>query len=119
MGQAAFEKMIYFLVAKGLAEQIALHQIAFLHRGQKMVLRPGFHPFRDHLQAERMGHIDEGRADDGGIVILAEVGNKRSIDFQFVQRKLPEVGVSNAPTMCMVVDFPDPDGPMIATKSPL
>jgi hypothetical protein len=31
---------------------------------------------------------------------------------------VPSVGTSNAPIMFINVDFPDPDGPMIATNSP-
>ncbi len=31
---------------------------------------------------------------------------------------LPEVGVSNPAMQCISVDFPDPDGPMIAVISP-
>ena len=34
------------------------------------------------------------------------------------KRYSPDVGVSSAPRMCMSVDFPDPEGPMMATKSP-
>ena len=31
---------------------------------------------------------------------------------------LPEVGASSPAMMCMSVDLPDPDGPMIAVNSP-
>ncbi len=31
----------------------------------------------------------------------------------------PEVGESSAPRICINVDFPLPEGPMIATNSPL
>jgi hypothetical protein len=33
-------------------------------------------------------------------------------------RTVPEVGRSRMPMMCSSVDFPDPDGPMIAANSP-
>jgi hypothetical protein len=32
---------------------------------------------------------------------------------------VPEVGLSKQPTMFMKVDLPEPDGPMMAKKSPL
>ena len=35
------------------------------------------------------------------------------------RRKVPDVGTSRQPRMCMRVDFPDPEGPMIATYSPV
>ncbi len=31
----------------------------------------------------------------------------------------PEVSVSSPATQCMSVDLPDPDGPMIAVKTPV
>ena len=34
-------------------------------------------------------------------------------------RKVPEVGTSRQPRMCMRVDLPEPDGPMMATYSPV
>jgi len=30
---------------------------------------------------------------------------------------VPDVGISRRPSWFIIVDFPDPDGPMIATKS--
>ncbi len=32
-------------------------------------------------------------------------------------RKIPDVGTSRQPRMCISVDLPEPDGPVIATKS--
>src|ERR1035437_7177962 len=34
------------------------------------------------------------------------------------KKYVPEVGLSNAPKICIKVDFPEPDGPIIATNSP-
>ena len=34
------------------------------------------------------------------------------------RRYSPEVGWSRQPRICIKVDFPEPDGPMIATNSP-
>ena len=41
------------------------------------------------------------------------------LTFSPARRKVPVVGVSRHPRMCMRVDLPEPEGPMMATYSPV
>ena len=51
-------------------------------------------------------------------LISANSSSERLETFLPSSRYCPLVGVSRQPSICMSVDLPDPDGPMIATNSP-
>ena len=49
---------------------------------------------------------------------LHELAAAQRVDAAAVQPHLAAVGASRHPAMCMNVDLPEPDGPMIAAISP-
>ena len=48
----------------------------------------------------------------------ASAASLMPLTFSPARRYSPELGVSRQPRMCIRVDLPEPDGPMMATYSP-
>jgi len=77
------------------------------------------------LSGERVGVITKIIGDfyerhgmsQGDAVILTVTEVRRYLK-KMIKGDLPDVGVSRAPRMCIKVDLPEPDGPMMATNSP-
>ena len=69
----------------------------------------------------RAGNEVEGLEDEADLAAadLATARPRRAFARRSPSRKYwPRVGTSRQPMMCISVDFPEPDAPMIATKSP-
>ena len=66
--------------------------------GQEELLEDEPDPSRAHRRKLAVGHLGDVEAGD--------------------QDTVPELGRSRVPIRCSSVDFPDPEGPTIATSSP-
>ena len=72
------------------AEVIALCLVAAL-LAQELQLRGGFHALGGGLQAQGLGHTDDG-ADDGAVVaVVLQIAHERLVDLQLVELKMLEL----------------------------
>ena len=91
MKHSAGKQLCELIGRDGPAEQVALYLVA-LARAQECQLLHRFHPLGDDLEAEALGHVDDG--DDDGLVVdvMGQVLHEGLVNLELVDLKAFQVG---------------------------